>query len=115
MGFGGENPLVSWSSCEFDLKERRERGCDRAATDVCQISTLSTKLVLKKVGSRVGSDGVVLGVSKIWFSSGFFRLSSKWVRKSRERSKYVSKNKSAIFSWLFFILDTNQLAFKTFF
>lgn len=30
IGWGeGENPLVSWSSCDFDLKEGRERGCDK--------------------------------------------------------------------------------------
>lgn len=39
-GCGVGNPLVSWSSCEFDLKERRERGCDWCG-DVCQI--ISTK------------------------------------------------------------------------
>uniref|UniRef100_A0A8D8ILM2 (northern house mosquito) hypothetical protein n=1 Tax=Culex pipiens TaxID=7175 RepID=A0A8D8ILM2_CULPI len=46
----GENPLVSWSSCEFDLKEGRERGCDRrCVTSGCQI--LSTKFKTRLRGS----------------------------------------------------------------
>lgn len=36
----GENPLVSWSSCEFDLKERRERGCDRSGGGVTRLSKI---------------------------------------------------------------------------
>lgn len=46
----GENPLVSWSSCEFDLKERRERGCDRGGG----VTHLSKIYLIDQIGVLIG-------------------------------------------------------------
>lgn len=102
----GENPLVSWSSCEFDLKEGRERGCDRwAGRRVCQISTLSIKswcskrLFVRGFESRMREVVVTMwDISKIFFQFmvGIFDCRG-FLGKKIKRAFEISKNKCAFF------------------
>lgn len=54
----GENPLVSWSSCEFDLKERRERGCDRGGG----VTRLSKVYLIDQIGVGCWFESRLSGV-----------------------------------------------------